>query len=53
MEYRRAEKWLNIISEDPEHIHVDEIESRVDELLKAKAPGYAEILKRLEALERK
>jgi len=52
MEYRRAEKWLNILSEDPEHVRVDEIEGRVDELLRAKAPGYEEILRRLEVLER-
>jgi len=25
MEYRRAEKWLNILSEDPEHMHIDEV----------------------------
>jgi len=51
-EYREASPWLNILSEDPEHIHISKIESKVDQLVKAKLPGYAEILKRLEVLEK-
>ena len=31
-EYRQASKWLNIISEDPEHIHIDEVEDMRTEL---------------------
>jgi len=53
MNYRKAEQWLNVLSEDPEKIPLSELESRVDKLIKEKAPGYQEILKRLEALEMK
>jgi len=28
-EYRRAKKWLNILSEDPEHIHIDDVEENI------------------------
>lgn len=28
-EYRRAEKWLNILSQDPEHIHIDDVEESI------------------------
>jgi len=53
MEYRRAEKWLNILSEDPEHVHVDEVDGMVDDLLKAKGFLLEEALKRIELLEKR
>jgi len=28
-EYRRAEKWLNVVSQDPEHVHIDDVEENV------------------------
>lgn len=51
MEYRRAEKWLNILSEDPEHVHIDEVDGMVDELLKAKGFLLEDARKRIEILE--
>jgi len=52
-EYRRAEKWLNILSEDPEHVHIDEVDGMVNDLLKAKGFLLEEALKRIELLEKK
>ena len=62
-EYRQASKWLNIISEDPEHIHIDEVEDMRSELKDEIIEQYekamhekdlimSEVLKRLEYLER-
>jgi len=51
MEYRRAERWLNIVSQDPEHVHVDEMDDLVNDLLKAKGFILEEALRRIEILE--